>query len=175
MNGLKNICLTALLASSFSWADSVGPYNRTLASEADYVHAIQPAIGFNGGNLVLTVDYEYRLADHFGFGGSFYFTPEDDPGYAQILGFGVNGKIHAPLGDIDLYLRPGIGVAFVEYSAAGKDDDATIISPFFGVGAMYRIAANVGIGVEYLTTFNWTSDDIPGSKHDFLIATQIRF
>lgn len=170
------LVLAGFLGVNISSAASVGAYERSLASDPSYTHAVQPAIGFNQGQFVINLDYEYRLTEHFGFGGNFYFTPDDAAaGYAQILGFAAHSKLHVGLGDMDFYARPGLGFAKVDYKKGASNEDSLILAPIFGVGAIYRIADNVGIGVEYLSTFNWTEDEIPGSKHDFLIATQIRF
>lgn len=177
---IKKYSLTAFLIGflgvNISSAESVGAYERSLASDSSYTHAVQPALGFSQGQFVINLDYEYRVTEHFGFGGNFYFTPDDDSaGYAQILGFAAHSKLHVALGDMDLYARPGFGFAKVDYKKGANNEDSLIIAPIFGVGAIYRIAENVGIGVEYLSTFNWTEDDVPASKHDFLVATQIRF
>jgi opacity protein-like surface antigen len=176
----KTVFTAALLLAlniNTAQAESVGAYERSLASDTSYLHSVQPALGFNQGQFVLSVDYEHRVTEHFGFGGSFYYTPDDSSsGYAEIVGIHAQSKIHAPLGDIDFYARPGFGLAKLEYkTSAGKDEDSTVLSPLFGLGVVYRIADNVGIGVEYLTLFNWTDDDYAGSKSDFLISSQIRF
>jgi hypothetical protein len=175
MKALKLCTLfTALLGTSV-WAEALGPYERSLASESEYTHAITPSIGLDQGQLVISGDYEMKVTEHFGFGGTLYFTPEDEPDYAQMLHVGVDAKIHAPLGDIDFFARPGVGIAFVEYTKSGSGEDALIFSPIFGIGALYRVGANIAIGAEYLTLFNWTEDDLPSTRSNFLVATQIRF
>lgn len=157
-------------------AQSLGSYERSLASESDYTHAVQPALGFNRGQIVINADYEYRVTEHFGFGGNFYFTPDDDSsGYAEIIGIHAQAKVHVPVGDLDFFLRPGMGIAKIEYKLGGVDEDSTLISPLFGMGIMYRVADNIALGIEYLTLFNWTEDKAFETKSDFLLATQIRF
>ncbi|MEZ4814798.1 MAG: outer membrane beta-barrel protein [Bdellovibrionota bacterium] len=175
---LKNVLFFAFGIFSISAlrAESLGPYERSLASDADYSHAIQPALGFNRGQIVFNIDYEYRLSEHIGAGGNFYFTPEhESTGYSKVVGVAAHAKLHASLGEVDFYARPGLGFARVDYKVAGSSKDSVILAPIFGIGAIYRVADNVGVGVEYLNTFNWTNDDVFESKHDFLIATQIRF
>lgn len=177
-NKLTTTFLTATLslALNSAHAESLGSYERSLASETEYSHAIQPALGFNRGQLVVNADYEYRVSEHFGFGGNLYYTPDDNSSnYAEIIGVHAQAKIHAPLGDLDFYAKPGLGVAKVETRIAGVDEDSTLLSPLFGIGVMYRIGDNFGIGVEHLTLFNWTDDDFFGTKDDFLLAAQIRF
>jgi hypothetical protein len=180
MTLIKKITLVSTLigAINFSSAESIGHYNRNLASDPDYRHAIQPSIGFDRGNPVFAADYEFRFTEHVGVGGSAYFTPDKKSKfYPRIFGIGADAKLHAPLGDIDMYLRPGVGFSFVSYKSpiTSNNESSVIFSPILGVGAIYRIAQNFGLGFEYLSTFNWTDDEFPSSKHDFLIATQIRF
>lgn len=168
--------LTATFSLSIAHAESLGSYERSLASDSEYTHSITPALGFNRGQIVINADYEYRVTEHFGFGGNFYYTPDDtSSNYVEIIGLHAISKVHAPLGDLDFYAKPGFGLAKVEYQLSGRSEKSTIVSPLFGIGVEYRVADNIALGAEYLTLFNWTEDDTFGTKADFLLNGQIRF
>lgn len=160
----------ASLAGSSAWAAN---YNRTLASESGFKHAITPSLGLSSGQVVFAFDYEYRLNNNLGFGGYMLFSPKKaSKNISGVMAFGADLKAHVSIDALDLYVRPGLG--FGMYDAAAGDDQ-TALSPLFGIGAVYRVADHIALGFERVELFNWTSDKVTPSVAAFLATCNIRF
>ena len=108
----KNTLVFAFLGALFFTGmakanEGLGPFSRSLASEADYDNAITPSLGLNRGQPAFSVDYERRLTSNFGFGGYFYFTPEKKTKlYPKVLTVGADFKAHISVESLDFYLHP---------------------------------------------------------------------
>jgi len=172
------VLFTGFVLGSTGWAQqsasnnvAVGNYSNTVTEEG-YNHGINVGLGLAVGQPVVSVDYEYRLSNHFGIGayGSYAAKKGNtNPGVGSI---GADFKAHIAVHSVDIYVRPGLGVTYFE---SGNAEKVAFVSPIFAAGVMLRVAKNIAVGVEHLQIFNWTSSDQPAKSEAVLAAVQWRF
>jgi len=159
---MKKIIFALVLSSSLSFAGTLDAANSA---------SISPMLGFNQGQLVMGLDYEKALNAHVGFGGYFTFTPEKkDLDYPQLIALGVDVKAHMSVEKLDVYVRPGFGLAFASLDDLSK----SFLAPIFGIGLQYALSDKTLLGVEKLTVFNW-SEKIDFSSESFVATARFKF
>lgn len=172
------VLFTGLVLGSTAWAQQAAPNNVAVGSYSDtvteegYTHGINVGAGLSVGQPVLSVDYEYRLSNHFGIGAYGSYAAKKGNSRPGVGSLGADFKAHVAIQSIDVYLRPGLGVTYFE---SGSSEKVAFLSPIFAYGVMLRVAKNIAVGVEHLQIFNWSSSDQPAKSEAVLAAVQWRF
>ncbi len=164
--------------STFAWSASIqessekvlDKYSQTVTEET-YIHGLNFGAGFSVGQPVFSIDYEYRLSNHFGIGAYGAYSSRKGQTQPGLGSLGVDFKTHFALHSVDIYLRPGFGATYFDTS----NTKVVFFSPIFAAGALVRVAQNVAVGVEHLQIFNWSSSDQPAKAEALLASLQWRF
>lgn len=186
MNKLKLATATTFLVGSLSWGQtynntkvssntgnsdgSIGSYSNTLA-EASYQHGVNLGAGMSVGQPVFSLDYEYRLSNHFGVGAYGSYSAKKGTTRPGVGALGADFKAHVALHSVDIYVRPGVGVAYFDYGT----EETAFFAPIFAAGAVIRVSDQFAIGLEHLQIFNWTSDEVAAKAESLVASVQFRF
>jgi hypothetical protein len=79
-------------------------------------------------------------------------------------------KAHVSVEKLDIYVRPGFGLAFASLDDLSK----SFLAPIFGVGVQYALSDKTLLGVEKLTVFNW-SEKNDFSSESFVGTVRFKF
>ena len=148
----------------------IGPFNDSLSEEA-YLHGITASGGLSVGQPVFSLDYEYHLSNHFGVGAYGSYSARKGINRPGIGSLGADFKAHVSIHSVDIYVRPGLGIAYFDDSSA----KTSTFAPIFAAGVLLRVTRHLAVGVEHLQIFNWTSNAVPGKTESLLAPVQFRF
>jgi opacity protein-like surface antigen len=121
-----------------------------------------------GAQAAFNVGVEYeRRSGTFGVGGFLMqSTKDEDAVKPESLTFGLTATSHLiDRNNMDVYIQPGIAVTNVDSITQDGDDD-TLVGPTLAIGAVYSITPQWGVGLQYLSVYNWFSDKSV-AKYDF--------
>ncbi|UXR65520.1 porin family protein [Bdellovibrio bacteriovorus] len=115
------------------------------------VGSTQAAVNFG-------LEYEHRTGT-FGLGAMLmHSTKNSDANKPESTTLGANITSHLyDQNDLDIYIAPGLAVTNMDQIAAGGDDE-TLFGPTLTLGATYTLNKQWGVGLEYLSLYNWFSD-----------------
>jgi hypothetical protein len=151
----------ALLIGSSVWAQETA----NVSSE----HAFLVNLGFTRGGMGLGVDYENGSNRAFGWGGYLRMYPDSDTpgnGAAEITAMGAFIRPHFTKQAWDLYVSPGFGIVQTE----ANGDDESGLGPALMLGLLYQMSGNMAFGVEQMSIYAWTNEDIRGGITEDLLA-----
>lgn len=156
---MKNILVVALVFVGLSSA----------AQAQD--KSLRGILGFSSGAVNLGADFEMKQTNTLGYGGYFFFGSDEDNNAAatrpEVLALGGLASIHL-LNDnnVDVYVAPGFGLAKIEYPAG---DDEMTFGPTVKLGAEFKVAPTVKVGLQHFIITNWLSDEV-GSEISYTNA-----
>ena len=109
-------------------------------------------------SLNVGLEYERRTGT-FGVGGFLLSsTKNEDAVKPESLTLGFTATSHlVDRNDLDIYVQPGVAVTNVDSITQDGDDD-TLVGPTLAIGAVYSITPKWGVGMQYLSIYNWFSD-----------------
>jgi opacity protein-like surface antigen len=126
-------------------------------------NSLRALIGFTSSAVNIGADFEMRKSHLYGFGG-YIFMGSDQDGTGKVtvpdvMALGVFAPVHLLNDDmIDVYIAPGFGFAKVEYPSSTVDE--TTFGPSFKIGAEYKVAPTVKLGLQHFIITNWMSDEL---------------
>jgi len=123
-------------------------------------NSLRALLGFSSGAVNLGADFEMKQTNTYGLGGYLFFaTGDKDANNYQVLALGAFSPIHLLNEDrVDVYLAPGFGLAMIDDSAPGGDDETTF-GPSLKIGAEWKVSPTVKVGLQHFTVVNWMNDD----------------
>lgn len=155
---MKNI-FTALFAMC---AITTGSISANAMSGDSSLRAL---LGFTSGSVNMGMDFEMKQSNLYGIGG-YLFMADDQEGTNKVttykvMALGAFAPIHL-LNDamIDVYVAPGFGIVSIEHPSNTNQDD-TSVGPTLKIGAEYKVAQSVKLGLQYFIVQNWLSDEVP--------------
>jgi len=125
--------------------------------------SITGLLGFTQSAVNFGVNYENRMESAFGLGGFFHFSSEKKENAAknQTMAFGAMAPVHMlDNSKIDAYVAPGFAVLMIKgYTGATySNDDQTTFGPIWKMGVLFKMSANVKVGLEQTELINWFTD-----------------
>lgn len=119
---------------------------------------VRGILGFSSSALNIGADYEMKHSGSINLGGYFFLGTDDkDNGVPQVLAVGVFAPVHFLSEDlVDLYFAPGAGFAKIDNNV----HDKTTFGPSVKLGADFKVAPRVKVGLQYMVITNWMSDKL---------------
>lgn len=115
------------------------------------------------------LEYEKRTGS-FGVGAKvLHSTKNDDVGKAESTTFGAQIVSHLyDNNDMDIYIASGLAITNMDSVLNPADplantSDETLFGPTLGIGALYTLNSTWGVGFEYFTIYNWSSQKVADS------------
>jgi opacity protein-like surface antigen len=107
------------------------------------------------------LEYERRTGT-FGLGAMILHSPKNsDANKPKSTSLGVFATSHLiDRNDLDIYISPGLAVTDMDNIAVSGDDE-TLFGPTLAIGAQYTLNPHWGIGLQYLSQYNWFSYKVP--------------
>jgi len=126
---------------------------------------VQGNFGFEASTFNFGLDYEMRKSQNYGYGAYFMFSSEEEDAFKpQLVSIGALAKIHLlDTQKLDVAVAPGFGISMYELS--GQDE--TAIGPVMKFSMLYKMNAQMAVGVEMFKSYNWLNDEF-GLSSDFL-------
>jgi opacity protein-like surface antigen len=121
-----------------------------------------------GAQAAFNVGVEYeRRTGTFGVGGFLMqSTKDEDAVKPESLTFALTATSHlVDRNKLEVEVQPGVAVTNVDSITQDGDDD-TVVGPTLAIGAVYSLTPQWGVGMQYLSIYNWFSDKSVG-KYDF--------
>lgn len=150
----RTLCVLAVIfCTSATFAQGMADKWR------DGTNSWRGLIGSSQGGLNIGIDYERRMGNA-GLGAYLINSDDNDAGKGEQMFLGVQSVIHVlDRTAFDVYLAPGLSVVMHDDGGTTSGDNETTFGPSLRIGTIYYCNPHWGIGLDWLKTTNWFSDD----------------